>query len=264
VAPSPEDHIGDRDLTTWHSRFGRWLAESAVGQRSPWIAANWVILLTLVLGATTTVLLTAVGAEVYDSVMEHDEIATLDQPVLDAMLGLRSPALDTAVTWFTHLGGDVGMPILTGLVVLALCLWWRSWSPAVLVVVAAAGSLLMTVAGKQLVGRARPPRIDAVPPFESSASFPSGHTLNSTVIAAVLAYVVLRRVRHRWARVCVVFGALAWAVAMGLSRVYLGHHWLTDVIAAWVLGLAWVIVVVTAHRLYLTVRRARSPTRGPR
>ncbi|WP_152186184.1 phosphatase PAP2 family protein [Segeticoccus rhizosphaerae] len=263
MAASPEDHIGDRDLATWHSRFGRWLAQSAVGQRSPWVAANWVILLTLIVGAMTTVLLTAAGAEVYDAVMEQDEVATLDRPVLNAMLGLRSPGLDTAVTWFTHLGGDVGMPILTGLTVLALCLWWRSWSPAALVLVAAAGSLLMTVAGKQLVGRARPPRIDAVPPFESSASFPSGHTLNSTVIAAVLAYIILRRVRHMWSRACMVLGALAWAVAMGLSRVYLGHHWLTDVMAAWALGLAWVAVVVTAHRLYLTVHRARATSGTP-
>ena len=52
-------------------------------------------------------------------------------------------------------------------------------------------------------------------------------------------------------------------VAMGLSRVFLGHHWLSDVVMGWVLGLAWLCVVGTAHRLYLTVRRARGEAASP-
>ncbi|WP_367277707.1 phosphatase PAP2 family protein [uncultured Arthrobacter sp.] len=48
--------------------------------------------------------------------------------------------------------------------------------------------------------------------------------------------------------------ALVFAVTMGLSRVYLGHHWLTDVLVAWTIGIAWLAVVITAHRLFLTFR----------
>jgi membrane-associated phospholipid phosphatase len=51
---------------------------------------------------------------------------------------------------------------------------------------------------------------------------------------------------------------------MGLSRVYLGHHWLTDVLVAWALGLGWLTVVITAHRLLLTLRKPATPdTAGP-
>ena len=96
-----------------------------------------------------------------------------------------------------------------------------------------------------------------MPPFETSPSFPSGHALNSTVIAGLVAYLLLRRLNSSVARVVTVVLAAAWALAMGLSRVFLGHHWLTDVMVGWTLGLAWLALVITAHRLYLTVRRRR-------
>jgi undecaprenyl-diphosphatase len=135
----------------------------------------------------------------------------------------------------------------------------RSWTPVILVAAAAFGSLLMTIAGKEAIGRLRPPLEAAVPPFESSPSFPSGHSLNAIVIAGVVAYLlVLRRSHHRRAPVLTVVLAAAFALTMGLSRVYLGHHWLTDVIVAWTLGLAWLAVVITTHRLLLTVRSRRA------
>ena len=53
--------------------------------------------------------------------------------------------------------------------------------------------------------------------------------------------------------------AVAWAIAMGLSRVFLGHHWLTDVAVAWLIGGAWLAVLITAHQLFLATRRRPHP-----
>ena len=116
----------------------------------------------------------------------------------------------------------------------------------------------MTASGKELIGRARPPLSLAVPPYEESPSFPSGHTLNATVVIGVLVYLMLRRLGSTAARTAVITAGALFVGAMGLSRVFLGHHWLTDVMVGWTLGLAWLSVVVTAHRLFLTVRRARA------
>jgi membrane-associated phospholipid phosphatase len=118
----------------------------------------------------------------------------------------------------------------------------------------------MTVVGKAVVGRVRPALADAVPPYELSASFPSGHTLNSVAIAGVVAYLLVRRQQTTWSRILTVACAAGFALAMGLSRIYLGHHWLTDVLVAWALGLGWLTVVITAHRLLLTLRKADSTT----
>jgi membrane-associated phospholipid phosphatase len=257
-----EELIGSRDLTAWPTPAGRAVARAglALGRSAvrlgSWGAANLVLLVTALVGGVVVVALTAVAAEVYESVMEADDLAGLDQPVLDAAVGWRTPWLDGAVTHYTDVGGPVGMPVLAVLATVVMVWRWRARTPLLLMLVAAAGSLAMTVAGKDLVGRARPPRSLAVPPFEGSPSFPSGHTLNATVLTGIAVYLVLRRLDSGLARALTVLAGALFVGSMGLSRVFLGHHWLTDVVAAWALGLAWVSVVVTAHRLYLTVRRA--------
>jgi undecaprenyl-diphosphatase len=216
----------------------------------------WVLGLTAAVGGVLAVGLTALSAEIYDAVLERDGLAVLDEPVLDIVVSMRSPWLEEAVTRFTDLGAPVGMTILTSVAVLAMTILWRSWTPLVLMAVAVAGSLAMTGVGKAVTARARPAHDFAVAPFETSASFPSGHALNSMVIAGVVAYLLIRRYRSAPARVLILAFTAWFAVAMGLSRVYLGHHWLTDVLVAWTLGLAWLTVVITLHRLYLAYRRA--------
>ncbi|MDF2092979.1 phosphatase PAP2 family protein [Knoellia sp. 3-2P3] len=251
-----EERIGQRDLAQWRSEPGRWLVRVAFSL-ARWTAARWVLVVTAAIGGVLVVLLTSVSAEVYEAVTENDGVAGLDQPVLEQAVRWRSPGLNEAVTAFTDIGGAVGMPVLVTVAVVAMVLLWRSWTPLVLTLVAAAGSLAMTVSGKELIGRARPPLHLAVPPYEESPSFPSGHTLNSTVLIGLLVYLLLRRLDSARVRAAVLVAGGAFVGAMGLSRVFLGHHWLTDVMVGWTLGLAWLIVVVTAHRLFLTVRRAR-------
>lgn len=250
-------YVGGQDLTRWKNPVGRLLA-SAAEKISAVLGSHAMLVLTLLLGAFLATALTAVFAEVYESVVRADGVAGLDHPVLDTAKTFRSPAADLIITGYTDIGGTIGMPLLASATTLALSLRRRSWTPAIRIIIAAAGSLLMTIAGKQLIGRTRPPLTDAVPPFESSASFPSGHSLNSVVIAGVVAYLIILRLKTTRSRVAVAILAAVFAVSMGLSRVYLGHHWLTDVLAAWALGAAWLALVITAHRLYLTARKKHS------
>jgi undecaprenyl-diphosphatase len=65
-------------------------------------------------------------------------------------------------------------------------------------------------------------------------------------------------VKSRTGRVVTVSLLALYAVAMGLSRVYLGHHWFTDVVAGFIAGTAWAIVVILAHRLLLRVQQRRA------
>lgn len=199
--------------------------------------------------------------ETYEQVQDGSGAAAFDKPVQDWMVAHRQPWLDTAGTWFTNLGGKIGMTVLATLTVLALARWWRTWTPVVLMVWATAGSLTLTSLGKDLTSRARPPFQEAVPPLESSPSFPSGHTLNAVLISAVVAYLVLLYIRSRRGRVLTCLGLAGFALAMGASRVYLGHHWLTDVLAGAAVGGGWAMAVVLGHWLYVRLRtKDRAPT----
>ena len=259
----PEDErIGDRDLAEWHTRLGRAfvalvarvVALLARGWR--WSLANLALVLTVLVGGGIVLAATVLASEVYEEVVDSEGLAALDQPVLDAAVASRTPASEEWVTRFTDLGGTVGMPLIALSVVVVLAVRRRSWLPVVLMGIAAAGSVVVTVLGKDLAARVRPPQALAVPPYETSASFPSGHTLNATVVLGIAAYLVMLGRKHLRSRLLVGSVVVVFVVAMGLSRVWLGHHWLTDVMAGWLVGLAWLGTVVTAHRVKVTIDRA--------
>lgn len=223
-------------------------------------AALWIIMM---IGGALVVVLAIGGAEVYEGVVDEDGLTALDIPALQYAQQLRTPELNAAVTAFTNIGGGVGMPILASLLTAWLCYLSRTFRPLILVASAAAVSITATSVGKTLVGRARPEFAEAVPPFETSPSFPSGHTLNTTVVIGVLVYVMCLQFVRLWARITAITLGTLFIVAMGLSRVFLGHHWLTDVVAAWLLGLAWMGFVILAHQLFLLLMRRDHGGRAP-
>lgn len=222
----------------------------------------WYAILWGAVGIATVVAVTGfwLAGELLEAVTEIDGIAKWDRPVLDWMISVRTPFRDAVIAWYSNTGGPIWQPIITAAVVVFLCWRYRSALPLVLTSIAAGGALAMTVVGKRAVRRVRPPFEQSIPPHELSASFPSGHSLNAIVVAGILCYLVLIHVEGRrpatrtgWAGF---FGV--YAVSMGLSRVYLGHHWLTDVLAAWLLGLGWLAMVIGMHRLWQALRPLRS------
>ena len=223
-------------------RWGRWVVP---------YAALWI---TMLVGGVAVVVLALWSAEVYDNVVDEAGLANLDKPTLAFMERLRSPGLDSFVTGFTNIGGGVGMPILASILTAWLIWSSRTWRPLILIGGAAAVSTTATTFGKKLVGRNRPDHADAVPPYETSPSFPSGHTLNTTVVIGLVVYLACLQLKRTLARVGLIAAGVMFIVAMGMSRVYLGHHWMTDVIMGWVLGLAWVGIVIMAHRFFHALR----------
>lgn len=131
---------------------------------------------------------------------------------------------------------------------LALVAAWLAWRRvprlAVFVVVTGAGGPLLNATFKALVDRARPVLADPVARADG-LSFPSGHAQSAVVVGAVLLLVFLPVLRGPW-RMVSLGVALAWAAAVGFARVGLGVHFVSDVLAGYVLGAAWVAATTAA------------------
>lgn len=200
-------------------------------------------------GSATVLVLGA--ASVTDDVVERNGITGIDQPVLDWFVAHRGPVESAAATVITNLGGTLTMTGLAAVV----ALWAvsrRHWGRLAFLLAATgtAGALVMAI--KTLVGRVRPPQsVQLV--AETSASFPSGHTLGSTVVILAVAGVLLKGTRSAGVRATTVVAAVSAVLMIGLSRLYLGVHWATDVLAGWLLGAAVVaglVAVAALHRTY--------------
>jgi membrane-associated phospholipid phosphatase len=170
-------------------------------------------------------------------VPRSDGITQFDENAMASMSALRQPVLTAVVQFITDLGSY--RPV-TGLsIVLALVLAYRTrrlLEPVVLLVAVEAGSSLVEVI-KIATHRARPP-LDGMlgaPVFDYS--FPSGHTGSSTVLYILGALLLARTETRNALRRPVVAAGCVLGFLIGLSRVYLGYHWLTDVVGAWLLAL---------------------------
>jgi undecaprenyl-diphosphatase len=173
----------------------------------------------------------------------------LDRGVADGLNHVVAPhpAVVHVLTWVTRLGGRPVLLWLTAAAVVLLAIR-RLFRPAVYLVVAGAGALLLDPSLKTLVGRVRPV-VDEPVATGLGNSFPSGHTLGSTIVYGALVLVFLPAVSRRWRPLLAGVAALL-VLVIGLTRIALGVHFLTDVLAGWLLGVAWLGVTAYAFRIW--------------
>jgi membrane-associated phospholipid phosphatase len=171
----------------------------------------------------------------------------LDRVVMGALHGLASPWLTAAMRVVTASA--------SGLMITALALglglrWWRQVgrrTEAITLLIALAGSAGLGQGLKLLFARPRPHLF----PWLTGArgwSFPSGHTLTATVLGGLLAWLIGRRLSS-WRRVALWVGAGLWVVLVGLSRVYLGVHYPSDVLASLAIGGLCLLVTLYVGRV---------------
>ena len=201
----------------------------------------WVLIAALLIGGALMAF-----AELADEVVDG-ETQAFDRAVMLSMREAHDPEDPLGPGWVelvardvTSLGGTVVLALLT-VATTGFMLLRRKWGGAVFVLISVAGGTLISSGLKALFDRPRPDLV-AHGVEVTSASFPSGHSLLAMVtyltLGAVLAEV---QTSHR-ARVYILCWAVFLALIVGLSRVYLGVHRPTDVLAGWCIGSAWALI----------------------
>jgi undecaprenyl-diphosphatase len=152
-------------------------------------------------------------------------------------------------------GGPV--VLIPAALVAALLFLWHGWHRgALLVVLTVAGAALLNWLLKVSFGRARPEAFFDYP-LPGSPSFPSGHALYSASIFGGLAALLAARLKHGPQRVAVWSAAVCLILLVGFSRVYLGVHYPSDVLAGYSIAVIWVTFVALGDRLARHRRRRR-------
>jgi undecaprenyl-diphosphatase len=200
----------------------------------------------LALGAVVSAALVAGILALLRGVQVLGGAASFDRNVARFALAERSP-LATPVFYGLTVLANTGVVVTLTTAAAVFLLYRRRIAEAVLVVATVAlGQLIGTIV-KSVVARPRPPADSALIGLPATYAFPSGHALAAMLLYGVVAFLLIRAQRRAWAKVAIGIAAGLLIAGIGVSRVYLGVHWPTDVAAAWLLGGAWLSLCIGAY-----------------
>jgi membrane-associated phospholipid phosphatase len=178
------------------------------------------------------------------------EIGGLDSGVVSALGSVRTPVLESTARALSFLGNEALYVI--GAVLVGVFAWQRRWGAAVVLLLAGVGAYLLSNVLKVIFQRARPEPL--AEPELLSYAFPSGHAMVSIAFYGCVGYLAWRLLPG--ARIWVLIALSALVLLIGASRVYLGVHYPTDVMAGFIAGFVWLDAVLIGGHI-LRARGAR-------
>ena len=176
-------------------------------------------------------------SELTEGVMEGETLR-VDEAALRWLATFATDRRDVRALEITSLGSGTVVLAISVLSAGLLALLKRRYY-AFLVVVAVTGGWILSPILKALFGRDRPQVVEWRVPHAGQASFPSGHAMMAMVLYAVLAYVIHRISNRAWVSIVAITLAAILVTLIGITRVYLGVHYPSDVLAGYAVGFAW-------------------------
>ena len=212
---------------------------------------------TLGLHVTIGVLVIVLGSWAFSEIAEDLGPSTqqviLDQHVAQWFNARAHPELTRIMRGISWLGSVAALTIISTCCAIYF-VTRRAWNRFVALAVTMLGGGLLNIALKHFFERQRPVFENPLVTL-STFSFPSGHAMGSTLLYGLLALIALRFVRQMWLRVAICAAAILFITLIGFTRIYLGAHYLTDVLAAFAIGSAWLAFAWTTAETFRKRRR---------
>ncbi|MGG4490235.1 phosphatase PAP2 family protein [Metabacillus idriensis] len=180
--------------------------------------------------------------EFADEVIEM-ELKSFDQNIIQYIHGLRTPMLGQIMAGITFLGSVTGIMIGMSIALIVLFIN-RQWWEGLFLIVAVSGSSLLNYYLKWMFKRDRPTFNPLI--AEDGYSFPSGHSMVSFSFIGILAYLTILNIKKKSLKALIMASFFLFVFLIGFSRIYLGVHYPSDVIAGFAAGGAWLVICIVA------------------
>jgi len=191
---------------------------------------------------------------VLEDVVTGDPLVRADAAIYNLLQGLRSPSVDRLMVAITELGSGFVLWVLTVAVVLWL-LWRRAWHAAAYWLAAIGLASLLGMVIKTTLHRPRPAPVSS---GWDSFSFPSGHATSSAALYGFLAFLLAQGLGPK-GRTAAVSAVVLLVALIGISRLYLGAHWLSDVLGGLAFGTAWIALLAGVYSIHNKVKLPAAP-----
>lgn len=168
----------------------------------------------------------------------EDETKTFDESVRNSVHAFAAPPVTALMKFFSFLGSPLFL-VITGTVVVASLLYLKRKRAIVLFLITMVGEIALNMVLKPFFGRVRPEAFFDYP-LPSSFSFPSGHAFGSLCFYGILGLLAAAQMPNKTAKITIYMAACLLIFFIGFSRIYLGVHYPSDVIAGYVAGLFWI------------------------
>lgn len=202
-----------------------------------------IMLLLLLSGLGIAALFIVIFSELADEVMDK-EVDIFDSFIINLLLVNESRFQDSAMVFITELGSVWFFTVLT---IIALAWLWFGkkdrWTALFFVIAVAGGGLLNSLL-KNLYGRQRPSINEAID--ATGFSFPSGHAMGSLIFYGFVIFLTIRGGHKEWIKWTISITLSVLIALIGVSRIYLGAHFPSDVAAGFIAGTIWLLLCITA------------------